>query len=98
MSAPKWTPGPWSFANGTLLRVSDTKAPQVVVCGVHRIGSQGGPARGDPLANGRLIAAAPELYGALEACIREFGALAHIYSDETCQRAYAALAKARGEP
>jgi hypothetical protein len=55
----KHTPGPWSFSNGILLRVTTTRGA-LVICGVHRIGKHGGETIGDPVANGRLISAAPD--------------------------------------
>jgi len=62
----KHTPGPWSVSNGTLIRVTDTKSRPVVICGVHRIGKNGGRFNGgDPLANAHLIAAAPDQNAAL---------------------------------
>lgn len=64
MSETKFTPGPWRFSNGELSRVF---AGSLVVCGVHKLGKLGGLVVGDPVANGALISAAPDLYEALEA-------------------------------
>ena len=61
------TPGPWCVSDGNLLRVTNiNKKHPVVVCGVHRNGKYGGKVCGDPLANARLIAAAPDLLEALQ--------------------------------
>lgn len=64
MSDFSFTPGNWSVSNGSLLRVNSTipNDPRTLtICGVHRIGRFTGEAIGDPLANARLIAAAPDL-------------------------------------
>lgn len=94
------TPGPWSVSNGELLRVLAVGTNQSV-CGVHRVGSRGGIANGDPLANARLIAAAPDLLAALKDA-PDFGgepktAFGREYR-EWQERARAAIAKAEGAP
>lgn len=67
MSKMKHTPGPWFVSNGDLLRVARSNGGSpIVVAGVHKIGSRGGACLGDPLANARLIAAAPDLLEALK--------------------------------
>lgn len=60
------TPGKWSVSNGALLRVTTTDKRPIVICGVHRIGSNGGAEHGDPLANAYLIAAAKDMQAALQ--------------------------------
>ena len=114
MSERKWTPGEWTLCNNgkcTCKHVYSHKADQHVATGrpiacVH--GEWGdapdmiyGEVRQEQIdANARLIAAAPELYEALEAMVAAWHTR---YCDdgpdldEIEQRARAALAKARGE-
>jgi hypothetical protein len=67
MGARKFTPGPWWFSNGDLLRVG-TKGRGLIICGVHKLGRLTGAVREEEaVANGKLIAAAPDLYDALVA-------------------------------
>lgn len=86
MSETKWTPGPW---NGRDIKVSDQDAAGISICFTY-------PPREEYRANARLIAAAPELYEALqvaELALRERGlrVLGEYKQIES------ALAKARGE-
>jgi hypothetical protein len=112
---PKWTPGPWVFSgireNGDF-SISAEKLP-VVVCDVHNAaslgdfvsealkrGTFGSPdAAHTQTANARLIAAAPELYDALEEATAMLRTLIpkDISVRETLARNEAILAKARGE-
>jgi hypothetical protein len=64
----KHTPGPWSVINGNLIRVSPRNNASPI-CGVHLRGVDGDEAkrREVALANAHLIAAAPDLLGALKA-------------------------------
>lgn len=110
MSATKWTPGPWESTKVNWDRCVIRHAlagPEHVpgyIAEVNNIGSS------FP-ANTRLIAAAPELYEALEEMVRWHGkrepALATVsggegllpmeQQDEEVQAAMRALAKARGD-
>ncbi len=93
MSETKWTPGPWELAdkyNCTDVRAVD--GPYVADCNASAAIDWR-----TKEANARLIAAAPELYEALENLRKLYD------TDEGCrsmpeyQAAIAALAKARGE-
>ena len=91
-SAAPFTPGPWTVYNGCNIFASnaDGSAEYLAVTG----GLSGRDTIDRDAANADLIAAAPDLYNALEALIR----LAHnAYDIEAeCPEAFAALAKARG--
>ena len=65
------TDGTWSVSNGRLVRIVALTTPAVVICGVHRIGSKGGKANGDALANAYLLSAAKEMRAALGAILHE---------------------------
>lgn len=99
MSAPGTTPGPWRVDDE-----HDTDAVSIVgrpAWKARRFGVDGEwdvcnveQDTADSKANARLIAAAPDLYDALEALLKQTSAsetVAAIYG------AHAALAKARGE-
>ncbi len=98
MSNPKWTPGPWSYVPAEELS-HDAPGFHVVVA----LGGIIGGEADDPVwviedatniageANAHLIAAAPDLYAALEAVV----AIADRRTVEF-DAARAALAKARG--
>ena len=98
MSETKWTPGPWSVAGTcTVYAVSED--------GVNIFDAQVQPGyagdRRTPVneitANAQLIAAAPELYEALEKMVEDdFKSGAPDHYQRTAS-ARAALAKARGE-
>ena len=93
------TPGPWSVSNGHLLRVTTTTRLPLVICGIHRLGKNGGPAIGDPHANARLIAAAPELLKALKGLLvlfEEIDGGANDHADEFIA-ARRAISKAEGK-
>lgn len=100
MSEPKWTPGPWRVMEPVAL---DYRAPLIYGADQKSLVANaegGGPRRAvaapEARANAFLIAAAPELYEALEECLREHGGFT--IKGECERRAVAALAKARGEP
>ena len=92
----KWTPGPW---------VIDDATRPAEICTIHHTSHHNGfvYVRGElgywdadedeNMANANLIAAAPELYEALQAALA-----CHVGTDEVwLDEARAALAKARGE-
>lgn len=90
MSAPKFTPGPWAFEKwfygGHGYRIYSAR-------GAHSIaGTSGHPY---DFANAQLIAAAPDLYAALETLVGWFAD--DDYDFQKLDDARAALAKARGE-
>ncbi len=91
MSEPKWTPGPWS--------AHEAKFGWEVVVGERPLYGKsitGWGAVSTTEANARLIAAAPELYEALEA-LRPYFEGEHYPDHPHCVLIRAALAKARGE-
>lgn len=104
MSTPAFTPGPWeqrSPRSTTVLhyavRVREGFPAMTVPYEISYAKSAPGgePAR---IANARLIAAAPELYEAVEDLAeRMIGAFPSLADTPEIQRAKAALAKARGE-
>ncbi len=93
MSEPKWTPGPWTTDLGPNESAEICMAPDgelIADCYLMTTGNGSGHA------NARLIAAAPELYEALQAFVN------WRYAEDpddgsVTDAAYAALAKARGE-
>ena len=66
MTAPKFTPGPWSEVSAQIRAASGS-----VVCEVFSQPADAGKRYGYGVsdANAALIAAAPELYAALERCL-----------------------------
>jgi len=92
MDEPKFTKGPWVVYAELNVRQAATKR------GIATSGFSSN-AEEDVFetnkANMRLIAAAPELYEALQDCLREHGGFTIKGGCE--RRALAALAKARGE-
>ena len=92
---PKWTPGPWRYdrTNG-----SPTTGEHMIagakpgyLAEVRDCGS------GDVRANAHLIAAAPDLYAALEAMTARMSLYSGHHDDALTAMGKAALAKARGE-
>jgi hypothetical protein len=101
----KHTPGPWEVTDLRHSIVVRTESPNKTKYGASRYAAIGGFDRSDPdqlseaLANARLIAAAPDLLEALSRLIEiEDGpGMAVIGWEGAMERAYAAIAKARGE-
>ena len=94
MSETKFTPGPWRiveeyiFSIGDIISILDTSDNTILNCGV--------PYEGRTPENKHdmnLIAAAPDMYEALEAAILEYGKPGGPWID----KAKAAIVKARGE-
>lgn len=84
MSEPKFTPGPW-LVMANQIGTQETEIASICLTAQIRL------PKDETKANAHLIAAAPDLYEALEYCIKqipEFGDVPGIK---------AALAKARGE-
>lgn len=86
MNAPKFTPGPWRLhVDG--VAVFGSNGEQVIdatVCSPNLT-------QEEIRMNARLIAAAPDMYAALDACMREGR------NPDTYEAGERALAKARGE-
>ena len=111
----KWTPGPWAIDFSSVI----SKADALPAGRVHGYGCGNDfvadlndgeyheyTDRDEQDANAHLIAAAPDLYEALEECLNaemarrkklKDGAPASEYSDARIARIRAALSKARGE-
>ena len=99
----KHTQGPWEVADLPHSIVVRTESPNKTKYGASRYAAIGGFDRSDPdqlseaLANARLIAAAPELLGALKwlaACVKTPGP--HMDAFAALEKAHAAIAKATG--
>lgn len=106
MSEAKFTPGPWGLetpfgAPGMFVTVAGPRRTNPIICHVYPgDDEQRSPER---LANARLIAAAPEMYQALQECLTSEGALCWTSREYAEKRirymdriARAALAKAEG--
>ena len=97
----KWTPGPWlrDTASGLSCDVRASSGRKVALCwglSTTRAAMENRPGyRAECNANAHLIAAAPELYDALEALLDSPYADPHGEKERMAARA--ALAKARGE-
>ncbi|KMM77055.1 hypothetical protein ACP93_02500 [Xanthomonas sp. NCPPB 1128] len=100
----KWTPGPWALETvqttcGSCHKIGSfpsagarKEVPACVYADNIRIGlDEGSPIAVELLANARLIAAAPDLYEALQR-LEQFG-----HTDATWDFALRAMAKARGD-
>ena len=86
------TPGPWRAINGNLIRVAPKNNPSTI-CGVHKRGVHLDKYdEAEVLANAYLIAATPEMYEALKACLDD---LADRNRSRGYRMAQAALAKAQ---
>ena len=87
----KFTPGPWQI-NGSHIYTADPERALLA-----QVFNPGERVSDYPLVeNARLIAAAPELYEALERIVENNNTISVIQYDDRL-RARAALAKARGE-
>ena len=89
-----WTPGPWRIKEGPC-HAAD--CCDLTICGdIFMLAHINGPNYAHSQANARLIAAAPDLYAALDWLCR---ALVHDHNKniDYWTEALAALAKARGE-
>ena len=102
---PKWTPGPWAMETvrtscGTCHRIGPFPRPAYASKpeGWACVYDDYPPGVGSPdlLANSRLMAAAPDLYAALEEVAPWFYG-EHDYDHPSCRILRAALARARGE-
>lgn len=110
MSETRWTPGPWTletaYRDEDLLSVvyvseDNQEFPIAEEVGGRRHGADFED-ESECVANAHLIAAAPELYEALEECKRVLSDLQSTQLEGTrtraaWEKARAALAKARGE-
>ena len=93
MSQAKFTPGPWVVYKDL---PTDVVVSQSGECSLATLDCGCG-SRKTQRANAHLIAAAPELYVALEALIKECDMCGHPDEPEAVEIARSALAKARGE-
>ena len=91
MKEEKHTSGPWS--------VRDAGFVDIMAEGTHQVAIVKGYSIPQQMANAHLIAAAPEILGALEEAIMQFEANAHYSDDDRAViiRMAGAIAKAKGE-
>jgi len=111
MSKTKFTPGPWKIVKegheGEIISIRDKHRNWIGECNYALVGDEsmyGHPiiTEREALANARLIAAAPEMYEALEKIMEIELAIAQeypVYADDSTIYAIAenAIRKARGE-
>lgn len=91
MSEPKFTPGPWIVCPDVGLQIP---VASVAKEGLKRnVSHVAGIRNGEGAANAHLIAAAPDLYEALDNLENDDGSI----PDHAWKLVQAALAKARGE-
>lgn len=95
MTERKWTPGPWLVEVDESSQVE--RYPMIASENYGVVGSEGmyGVIETD-YANAHLIAAAPDLYEALESLVRDYD-IGEMTDTPELDAANAALAKARGE-
>jgi hypothetical protein len=103
----KHTPGPWAWENNNPEEIGEEGGQLVASSGEVLIETDAGFYGPHGLATRALIAAAPDLLAALEACVTEDGARCLAYGSDTPtlrrriaainEAARAAIAKARGE-
>lgn len=101
MGEAKFTPGVWvPFDNGTFWEVGPVSNKYKFIgkiCNIHNAEHIGGISQVEQVANARLIAAAPELYEALDNIITATHNGFNIHQNSVLiAEARAALAKARG--
>lgn len=107
MTERKWTPGPWRFE---LVEYKDMMVPDLDPdCAEWNIYANDGndypimeskpyyPVQSDNIHDAHLIAAAPDLYEALDMAMREMAVNGYRDDDGPMPKIFAALAKARGE-
>ena len=100
MSEPECTPGPWEYhddPNSVTIDIYPKKRPSLPIGTIYK--TRGRPSK----ANAHMIAAAPDLYEALEEAVLQIEYLEDKFSHtgtgtSGLARIRAALAKARGEP
>ena len=102
MTDTKWTPGPWSVEQPMDFELTIVEAGKptyewrfIATCGLPD--EKGDIPKKQVIANVNLIAAAPELYHALEGLVAWADDLRRMDPAEDLRKARAALAKARGE-
>lgn len=94
MRETKFTPGPWTASKyGDSFAIFDEKKSRICYC----YGSFENRSPEESGENAHLIAAAPELYEALEACISTHCPDSDKIFCGSCTNARKILAKARGE-
>lgn len=100
---PKWTPGPWSFDGSPMSRRTRyiTRSDGRTIAAAHSLGWLGTneatyAGRLESDANAHLIAAAPDLYAALEA-IRDNEVVRAVCPSPLWGKMADAMMKARGE-
>lgn len=98
MSKENFTKGPWMIApeSGTFVYALGPQGTNVFWCDVQAAGKERASSK-ECAANTHLIAAAPELYEALEQAVTSMLDSGHSGSSVVVKSAKAALAKARGE-
>ena len=89
---PKWTPGPWRVLNDEAIKVASSDGSLATVTHIHLRGRRD---TSEVEANAHLIAAAPDLYAALDGLLGLLDA-GSLYEPQA-YAARTALAKARGE-
>jgi len=89
-STSKWTPGPWQIIEPT------AEHPSRAMVGARGVDIYDAPLTNETLANARLIAAAPALYGACHEALRMVRNCPGNWENAVREQLEAALAKARG--
>ena len=106
MREARWTPGPWSALETPEGREFEVHDPEgAYICGVSFCPEGDGPSYSVARAEARLIAAAPDLYAALDLFVSEYvdfvesgdAGFWDAEAEDKVKLARAALARARGE-
>lgn len=92
----KWTPGPWTVDDGDSEAFGVFSADGAGICYLSENPYRGLGLRPEDSANANLIAAAPDMYEALETMLAIFAPKLSL-PGSMASKARAALAKARGE-